>query len=231
MNHNTLELDRANFPMIWVESLQAYLHWIPVTKIQFEYFLWESSFSRLDQEWLDRVYKLNPRVTPKKIGKGNYWRAFLTGVAPVEAEQYATWCGEAADGLQYSLPTAEEWQKAYREMQGRPCHPLEQDQAAWGRLSDRVQTLLTQLRLSLSAPKHLADQMLFDGGVLEWVSTAAHADADSGWGGYGQTNRSFEFTGMYLNRLFPVKSVPKGPDDNAGRAPYNGFRLLRRERA
>lgn len=221
--------DRANFPMIWVEGLQAHIHWLPVTKIQFEYFLWDATHSSLDQAWVDRVYNLNPRVTPKKIHKGNYWRAFITGVAPVEAEMFAAWCGDSGDHSEYSIPKADEWQTAYKEMQGQACEELNVD--TFSRSPDRVKTLLRKIEASLPQRRHRADQMLFERGVLEWVSTPGNDEMNQNYSAYGQTNLGWEGanSGPWLNRLFDVRHVPMSPDDDAGRAAYYGFRLLRRQ--
>jgi len=210
--------------MIWVDCLQGHIHFLPATKIQIEYFLWDATGSSLDQAWLDRLYKLNERVTPKKISRANYWRAFLTGIAPIEVEQYAGWCGDGPDeGAQYSLPTAQQWQDCYKEMQAR--EPIHWDSATRQRLSGRVNTLLDQLANLPAPPKSLADQMFLDGGVLEWVTSTE----DGEYAAHGQTSRSWDFSGNFLSRRFPVKSVPKSPDDHTGRTLYYGFRLLRKE--
>lgn len=227
---NPIEFDRAGFPMIYLDSVKAHLHWLPVTKIQFEYFLFEAGSSGLDQAWLDRLYQLNGRISPRKIGKGNYWRALMTGIAPVEAALYADWCSESDEGSEYRLPKAEQWQKAYEEARDRECLDWTQwSETDHPRIPDRAKTLFRQIRESLPVgeARKLADQMLFDGGVLEWVNAESETKASSEWGAYGQTNRSFVVSGMYLTRLFPVRTVPKSPEDQAGRAPYYGFRLLR----
>lgn len=220
--------DRARFPMIWVESVQAHLHFLPVTKIQFEYFLWDSASSSLDQAWLDRMYKLNPRVSPRQVDPRNYWRAFMTGVAPIEAEMYAQWCAGPEEEVRYSLPTAADWQKAYKELQERDANTW--DPACLEQSPARAQTLFSQLLACPARRTKLADLMFFDGGVLEWVDTTGERSFGGEWGGYGQTHRNFVSSGPCLNRLFPVKAVPKSPEDNAGRGAYYGFRLLRRER-
>lgn len=219
-----IEFDRANFPMVWVESLEAYIHLLPVTKIQFEYFLWDSKQANLDQAWLDRIYTMNERITPKRVNKGNYWRAFFTGIAPSEAELFAAWCADSDEDTEYRLPSSEEWRKAYKEMQNQPAIPL--DDPRLGRLAERTKTLLKQLVGSLpETPETLAEQMLFDGGVLEWVNGEGSYPTD--YVGHGQTNRSWDYSGQVLSRPYQPRTIPKGPTDMEGRASYFGFRLLR----
>ena len=63
-------LDKAGFPMIWVDKpLSAYIHWLPVTKIQFELFMCDSPSSDLSDAWYREVLSLNPRVSPKNVTK------------------------------------------------------------------------------------------------------------------------------------------------------------------
>jgi hypothetical protein len=102
------EYDRAGFPMLWLEDLGAFVHWLPVTKIQCEHFLCDVTDSSFDAAWYDQLLALNPRVSPKEIDERNYWRAIVTGVQPAEAERFARWCGEG-----YSLPTLSEWCDVY----------------------------------------------------------------------------------------------------------------------
>lgn len=224
--NKTIEYDRVGFPMVWVNCLKGYVHLLPVTKIQFEYFLWDTPASTLDQTWLDRIYKLNERITPKKINNRNYWRAFMSGIAPAEAEKFAAWSGGSDENVQYSLPSDVEWRDAYNEMLLSPSIPPDEFEDNPGRISPRVLLLLRRL---YDEVKHetLADQMLFDGGVLEWVQ-ATNSTNGCDYAAHGQTSRSWSYSGNYLIRPFPVRSVPKGPDDNSDRAAIHGFRLLRR---
>lgn len=227
-----VRFDRAYFPMVRVESIDAFLHWIPVTKVQFEYFLWDSISHGLDQAWLERMYKLNPRITPAKIARNNYWRIFMTGIAPFEADRFAGWCGDDTDetGL-YGLPTAEEWQRAIKELQSRNC--LSSEELIHAQAPDRIKTLLLKLTTAApQAPRTLADQMFFNGGVLEWVQHQGERVGDPGYVAHGCLNPGWGDNVIHTNHLsrpLPVKSVPGSPDDNKGRYAHYGFRLLRRE--
>lgn len=223
----SIALDRAGFPMIRIEALNAHIHWLPVTKIQFEYFLWSTRQTGLDQAWMDRVYQFNPRETPAKLGGTNYWRAFITGVAPAEAMAYAEWCQASSEEGDYSIPTTEEWQTAWKAM--RETETIELASKLSGKVTDRTLLLLQNVGKSHPMAKNRADQMLFDQGVIEWVGTAQRAGGGAGWGGHGQTHPSFYSSGKFLERSYPIRSIPSGPSDANGRMPFFGFRLLRRE--
>jgi len=211
---------RTNFPMVWVEELDAYMHWFPVTKVQFEYFLCEVNDSQFDESWYDEILSLNPRVSPTAIRGTNYWRAFITGVLPSEAQRFARWCGQ-----DFSLPTIEEWTIAYRALkQQQP-----EDVAAilgLAKLNERARTLVQRLDTApqaalkqLGYPRTRAEQMLLRLGVLEWVECRNQA---SRWGGIGETYPDFH------SALFSPESgqprLPKDPETD--RIPYYGFRLL-----
>ena len=59
--------DPVGFPMIWIEEIGAFMHWLPVTKIQFEKFVASSSGGFFDDAWYRRILDLNPRVATAKI--------------------------------------------------------------------------------------------------------------------------------------------------------------------
>src|SRR3954470_13935987 len=112
--------DRVGFPMLQVEP-DLYLHWLPITKIQFEYFLSDAYDRSFDIRWYEEVLGLNPRVTPAKISPANYWNAFLSGVLPAEAKRFAFWCGDG-----FRLPSAREWARAYCILSSQPEQDLEE---------------------------------------------------------------------------------------------------------
>lgn len=221
-----IQLDQVGFPLIWIESLNAYMHWLPVTKIQFEYFLCAEPDPQFDAQWYETLLKLNPRVSPQNLTNNNYWGALLSGILPAEAGHYARWCGTG-----YALPTLDEWRKAYNFLKTQPVQPQEilnqMKQQYSQKLSERVLRLLTQLetiqpriwRDAELKPTSLADQMLMRMGVLEWVESN---ELRNHWGGMGQTHARF-----HGSMFTPDHGQPSRPNDPENvRLHHYGFRLL-----
>ena len=48
---NRISHDRTGFPMIWIEPIEAWLHVLPFTKIQLEYFLVDTNETNFDHKW------------------------------------------------------------------------------------------------------------------------------------------------------------------------------------
>ncbi len=219
----TFKLDRSGFPMVWVDAIKAYMHWIPITKIQFEYFLCAAPDSHFDADWYEEVLSLNPRVTPKGIGAKNYWNAFLTGITSSEVQRFARWCGD-----RYTIPTLEDWFTAYKALKMlSPEPPGVVD--SMGKVRERVRTVLTRLYsmsptvlAEVGYEQTLADQMYMRMGVMEWVEGGAQGPQ---WGGMGETFPSFH--GSLFSPDYGQPHAPNNPDED--RLYYYGFRLIWRE--
>ena len=222
MTTDQFVFDRAGFPMIWVEAIDAHMHWMPVTKIQFEYFLCDEPDSHFNAKWYDDVLYLNPRITPNAIRRNNYWEAFLTGIMPSEAQRFARWCGN-----QYAIPTLGEWYEAYQALKARPANP--EIISAMMDLHGRRRSVLEQLasasdmafREMRYTNRTLADQMLMRMGVMEWVECR---NRHFQWGGMGETHPDF-YGGLFT----PEHGDPHTPNNpEADRLRAYGFRLVRR---
>lgn len=214
--------DRCGFPMAWMDTIEAWVHCVPVTKIQFEAFLCDTAEPRFDSAWYDRVLASNARVSPGRVTASNYWRAFVTGVLPDEALAFARWCGDGFD-----LPTADEWQRLYRGASARSTLA-----APWSRVAaagpPRTWLMLERLAEAHGAAtagqprkRELADDFMLRNGVMEWVSLPG---SRSGFGGLGRPAR-----GLYPSLASPDMDLVEQPattDRKALRA--YGFRLLRR---
>jgi hypothetical protein len=215
-------LDVAGFPMIWVPPQNAYIHWLPVTKIQFETFLVASGSSKYDSVWYDELLRLNPRVSSQDITKGNYWGAILTGIKPSETYDFMSWCG--AD---FSMPTLEEWNDVYKYFKTMSPIPIDEVINQAGIMSPRTKQLLRNLdEATINTSKFyevkertLADQMLMRLGVMEWIQIPIRI---TGWGGIGQTAPEF-----YTAFCTPEHGIASRPSDPEGtRLKSYGFRLL-----
>jgi len=99
-----IALDSTNFPMMYIESGKFHIHWMPVTKIQFEYFLSSGSVTSFGSAWYEQVLDYNERVTPGLVTANNYWQSFITGITPMEIKAFAGWLGK-----EYDIPTHDEW--------------------------------------------------------------------------------------------------------------------------
>ncbi len=213
--------DATGFPMLRVDAIDAHIHWLPVTKIQFEYFLCDRPSSQFDQDWYSGILHLNARVSPQQITRKNYWETFITGIRPDEARAFADWCGEQ-DGAEYSLPTGPEWFKAYQTLKSEAARTITQINTEKQR--ERTRKLLAKIDNAVrERPKDtlsLADQMLMRDGVMEWVATETDKRP---WAAFGQPNKTF-----FANLYTPDTGQPQIPNDYEQRLRSHGFRLLRR---
>jgi hypothetical protein len=211
--------DPVGFPMIWIEEIGAFMHWLPVTKIQFEKFIAASSGGFFDDAWYRRLLDLNPRVAVTGIDPQNYCNAFLTGVLPEEARQFAAWCGG-----EYSLPTFADWQKAYAALASMPIAPGEMPDLL-EEAGDLVRAVVTRIASASEAAarpgreRMRADQMLMRLGVLEWVEKTG---GSAPWAGMGEPS-------PYFRTLWSIEKGPTTPSDAcSSRSSVFGFRLIRR---
>jgi hypothetical protein len=221
--HDTIEIvsDPTGFPMIWREEVTAFVHWLPVTKVQFEHFLCAAPDAYFDAAWYGTILGLNPRVTPRGVGAGNYWQALMTGVHPSEAQRFASWCGDG-----YRLPTESEWTALYLRLDGQSALDLATAGILDG-VDSRAHDLLSRIDgASRTAAERgverqtLADQMLLRHGAMEWVRSG---EPPSGWSSRGEP-----FPAFCGNLESPHYAAARlALDLESARFPAAGFRLLR----
>ena len=51
----------AGAMVVWVKAISAYMDLLPVTKIQFEYFLCDTLDPRFTAQWYDQILQINPQ--------------------------------------------------------------------------------------------------------------------------------------------------------------------------
>lgn len=216
------KVDRSGFPIVWVDKIRAYLHWLPVSKVQFEYFLCAATDGRFDDKWYDRILELNPRVTSASVRPRNYWQSFLTGILPEEAQRFARWCGE-----DYELPALSDWFDAYEFLRDQPPvevnwqEELPEIKPRIHKLLDQVERVSVEIAAKTKVTRTLADQMMMRHGVMEWVELQGNRQS---WGGMGQLVP--DWVGLLFRPDKGVPVMPREPDIE--RIHYFGFRLLRR---
>jgi len=109
--------DRTGFPYIELKDPALAVSLLPLTKLQFEYYL--ADLTPQGDNWYEELLTLNPRVSPQRFTPEQRERLFLTGLLPAEAEAYAAWLGDG-----YRLPTVAEWRAIYRCFQSTAFTPL-----------------------------------------------------------------------------------------------------------
>ena len=217
-----LQLDKTGFPMVWMDSINAYVQWLPVTKIQMEYFLAETNDAIFDETWYYQLNQLNQRIAPTQVQSNNYWQVFATGILPRETQRYALWCGRG-----YSLITSDEWQQVYAEARDIEAESDVIKQVTGVKdIKERPRTLLQRVHRALPADngvdgqRTLADLMLLRMGIMEFVFEDHNR---STFVGLGLTNP--DFVGSFRRPEEP--QTLKNPSEGSRMRNY-GFRLVYR---
>lgn len=207
-------LDKTGFPMIWVDELSAYMHLIPVTKIQFEYMICDQPRSQFSDQWYQQALNLNPRISPDQINRNNYWQALITGVSPKEAQFFSQWCGGDFD-----LPNRQEWYVAYKSLKVLDA-PFEINQL---KLKTRIKLLFEALNNQVQPFKQsndLASKMLLEGGVFEWVKDSNESPP---WSAMGKPASGI------ASGIFSIKeNIASFRPRDIGPLKQVGFRLIKR---
>lgn len=206
--HHHWSLDRTGFPLIRVEKLDADVQLFPLTKPQYEQFLYEAPSPERGDAWYTELLKLNPRLSASAHSLEDYEGLFITGLLPNEVRAYIQWHGAGCQ-----LLTVEQWKTAYawlatQDVSILPAE-LERDLSPVARrLWD---SLLSQLR-----PRTLLDLALMRDNVIEWVDGPGKQ-----WSGMGRPRDRF-FESIH-NVLTPYQALTV-----ARRSKVWGMRLIRR---
>jgi hypothetical protein len=219
-----LRFDKADFPMVEIPastpSKTFYMQWLPVTKIQLEYFLSDVGDSRFDSNWYESLLKFNERVAPGAAQMNNYWQLFATGILPIEARRFAQWCGRGFD-----LPTAEEWLMAWNYLSSIPASPdMVEYLTSQSKLRDRTKRLLNKLESilteSTTSERMMIDQSLMRYGVMEYVYENNQRNS---FAGFGQPSKLF-----FGTTFSPAKGIAQllANKTEGARMKQFGFRLI-----
>lgn len=200
-----LKKDITGFPLLYIPPLSMWLQTFPISKVQFEVFLSQSrDYQNADYE---RILAQNPRVSFRHFHANNYEGLFLTGISVSVVQKYLMWCGN-----DYLLPTNLQWKIAYSWLSAQPACQFPEKLSEYSEIVQLIWQGIFQIR----RPKNLAEQLLMQYGVMEWV-----IDRDTvpknGYGGMGQPRPSF------WNVLHHPTDAPIRPINDL---KSFGFRLL-----
>lgn len=219
----TVSLDeKTRFPLIEIPNLNYKVQWLPVTKIQLEYFLSSVSDSAYDAQWYDRILQGNQRVSPGNIRSSNYWGAIATNVLPKECRRFAEWMGH-----KYRLMEGSEWLNLYNYTKQQPANlEFVKQITSMDGVNERTRLLIENIenasQQAFTRPKEertLAHQMLALLGVIEYVYTD---DARNQYGGLGDTPPQ-----LFSSLAKPDTGVQQLTDPiNGMRMQHYGFRLI-----
>jgi hypothetical protein len=218
---------KTRFPMLEMPDQNFAITWLPVTKIQIEYFLSETMDSRFDRTWYNRRLKDNARVSWRTLNARNFSQAFITGMTFDEVQALSRWWGDRFD-----IPTIAEWQAALHIFDQvvaqenfineivatTDIHPRA------GRLIRQLENTLVNNRLQLkSLERKLSHQMLMRSGILEYAYENAQRNSCAACGQPDSVLRASRARGEDLAQDQPTKL--RHPDIGE-RMGSLGFRLI-----
>ncbi len=214
-----IKFDSMGFPMVWFSAVGGYVHWLPLTKIQVEYFLSVTNEASFDETWYNRLISLNPRISPGQARASNYGQLFATGILPREGYRVAMWCGRS-----YDLMTAQEWLEVFQEASSQT--PLADTRAliASDQTSERAKTLIEAVERATNGQNNnkrtLAQQMLLQGGTMEYVYETSDRTT---FAGLGEAQRELMSSFRRPDTLEPLRNNTEGT-----RMRHYGLRLIHR---
>jgi hypothetical protein len=216
---------KTGFPVVAIPQTNYALSWLPVTKLQIEYFLCETMDSQFDRNWYLERLRNNPRVTTAQLTVGNFRQTFMTNVLFHEARVLIReW------GNEFDLPTVEEWHHALQAFDRIEAQEdFVEEVAAMSGLHLRARLLLSQVEhaaKNLPRPRTMpmrlfSHQLLMRSGISEYVYKDEHRNTCLACGStqrFAEQEHTFEES--FLTQL---RSAQTGD-----RVPTLGFRLLMR---
>jgi hypothetical protein len=209
------ELDRAGYPMIWVEPLGAFVHLFPVTKAQFERFLAKINTPAWGDSWYAQLLALNPRSVLDDSNPCDE-HLFITGLLPEEVVQFGRWLGP-----NYTLLTSEQWRTCYEWLAERSSSTVAPTiepviapdaRAMWERIEAERQ------------PRSLLDLTLMQNGVIEWTVDPL-GGVQQRHVGMGKTRPGYGPLALRraIDPLLPIAHTTQQ------RFEYIGFRMMTRD--
>jgi hypothetical protein len=159
------QVDASGYPLIFVETLEAYVHLFPVTKPQFEKFIASGRQLGLDDEWYEKLRALNPRASYRSSDVLALEQLFMTGISTDEAISFGRWLGR-----DYKLLSAEDWRVCYEWFDERPAPSPPPDVAErMSRDALAIWHIIEGQWLEQQRQINLRELSLMKQGILEWI--------------------------------------------------------------
>lgn len=159
----------CGIPFIRIHPLNLSIQYMPVNKIQFEYFMADEPDPELGESVYNEILKISPRVSPRRIpAEPDYKEIFITGLKNSEILKYISWLGE-----DYSIPSVPQWQQVL-EFLNRPTNEeLVQKIIEQPFIPQRSKLIIQKLdevnRQKMGANRTMGDQLLLRYGIKEWL--------------------------------------------------------------
>jgi hypothetical protein len=156
---------KTKFPILSIPNIPFDVMWLPLTRIQLEFFLSDVNDVRYDAAWYEQVIsKDNPRISPSQLNSSNFKGALATNILLKEVARIADWYGYHEKQI-YDLPTAKQWEMIASLSTEQAAISLEDipDDA-----DPRVRTILKRIN-EIGKPDNLAHQMLLGWNISEYV--------------------------------------------------------------
>ncbi|HVB24386.1 MAG TPA: hypothetical protein VNG51_20780 [Ktedonobacteraceae bacterium] len=214
---------KTRFPLVVVPETNYALAWLPVTKIQIEYFLCETMDSQFDRRWYLERLKHSPRVTTEELTIDTIRQTFMTHLLFHEARTLSGWWGRDTD-----LPTLAEWRKALDIFDQVAAHDdFVEEVAAMPGLHPHARFLLRRVEQILSSRSYshtaqtrlFSHQLLMRSGILEYVYKDEHRDSCVACGSLQRfSERVRPFEESFITQLRSA--------DTGERIQHLGFRLI-----
>lgn len=167
INAINIECDATGFPIIQTPT-GGWVHLVPVTKVQFETYLYMAQPENFGAKRYAEATAGNPRVGPGQVTPGNAHGLLMSGLKRTEAEAFAAWLNKKGS-RPGRVPAAEEWYAVYQWLKATTFGSLLPQVKGAPGLDPRALAIATALD-RVGRLRGLGLNALFvSGGVLEYV--------------------------------------------------------------
>lgn len=214
---------KTRFPVVGVPGTNYALAWLPMTKLQIEYYLCETMDSQFDRNWYQACLQRSPRVSMEELNADTVRQAFIGNLLFHEARRLSReW------GRYFDLPTLEEWRTALLAFdQVEAQDDFVAEVLALPALHPRARLLLhrveaivkSESRSQTIGARPFSHQLLMRSGILEYTYADESRNACVACGSprrFSARERTFEEG--FVTRLLRA--------DIGERRPNLGFRLI-----